>query len=304
MFHVKRYEKDTKRKVRKMTELRYFKKQKNVEEDLGARVIQVKTDDIRPNRAQPRAEFEQNSIIRLADSIRRYGILQPLTVRLSDPEDIYRYELIAGERRLRAAKMLGYLTVPCVVMEVTEQISAELAIIENLLREDLNMFEQAYGFKKLIENYCLTQDEVARRMSLSQSAVANKLRLLRLSYEEQKMILEYSLTERHARATLKIENTEQRKEVIRHIHEEKMNVQETERYIEELLAREERKKKERFAKRKDADYVDLFKGEKEVADLVRSLQRRVDHWNKGGKNVSLNVVNGSRAVEICIRMNK
>lgn len=286
-----------------MTELKVFRKQKNPEEELGTRVIQIKTDDIRPNRAQPRAEFEQNSIIRLADSIRRYGILQPLTVRVSDPDDIYRYELIAGERRLRAAKMLGYLTVPCVVMEVTEQISAELAIIENLLREDLNMFEQAYGFKKLIDNYHMTQDEVARKMSLSQSAVANKLRLLRLSYEEQKLILEYGLTERHARAMLKLEDGGKRKEVIGVIAEEKMNVQATERYVEELLAREERQKKA-TAKTRSADADEIFKGEKEIMDMVRSLQRRVEYWNKGGKSASINVVNGSRTVEICIRMNK
>ena len=140
-----------------MTELKYFKKSRSYEEleQEGARIVQIKTDDIRPNRAQPRAEFDQNSIIRLADSIRRYGILQSLTVRRSDPDDIYRYELIAGERRLRAAKMLGYLTVPCIIMDVDEQTSAELAIIENLLREDLNMFEQAYGFKKLIERSLL-----------------------------------------------------------------------------------------------------------------------------------------------------
>ncbi len=287
-----------------MTDLKYFRRQKSVDEELGVRVIQIKTDDIRPNRAQPRAEFEQNSIIRLADSIRRYGILQPLTVRASDPDDVYKYELIAGERRLRAAKMLGYLTVPCVVMEVTEQMSAELAIIENLLREDLNMFEQAYGFKKLIDNYHLTQEEVARKMSLSQSAVANKLRLLRLSYEEQKMILEYGLTERHARALLKLEGVDQRKAVITYAAEEKLNVQATERYVEEILAREERKRKEARQKAKEPVSVDLFRGEKEIMDMVRSLQRRVDHWNKGGKNASINVVNGTRAVEICIRMNK
>lgn len=285
-----------------MTELKYFRKTKNPEEELGTRVIQVKTDDIRPNRAQPRAEFEQNSIIRLADSIRRYGILQPLTVRASDPDDIYQYELIAGERRLRAAKMLGYLTVPCVVMEVTEQVSAELAIIENLLREDLNMFEQAYGFKKLIENYHLTQDEVARKMSLSQSAVANKLRLLRLSYEEQKLILEHGLTERHARAMLKLENSEKRMDVIAYVADQKLNVQATEHYIEELLAKEE--KKQKASARSEDVAEDLFKNEKEMMDMVQSLRRRVEHWNQNGKNASINVVNGARTIEICIRMNK
>ena len=285
-----------------MTDLKYFKKTKTNEEELGTQVVQLKTDDIRPNRAQPRAEFEQNSIIRLADSIRRYGILQPLTVRLSDPEDIYRYELIAGERRLRAAKMLGYLTVPCIIKEVDEQISAELAIIENLLREDLNMFEQAYGFKKLIENHHLTQEEVARRMSLSQSAVANKLRLLRLTYEEQRMILETGLTERHARATLRIENPQKRKNTIEYAAENKLNVQETERYIENLLQEEEMAQRKKTRKR--AQTVDVFQSEKEMMELVEGLRRRVEHWNRGGKEATMNVTNGLRTIEITIRLNK
>ena len=302
MFHVKRAEK--KGWERKMTELKYFKRTKCPEEELGTRVIQVKTDDIRPNRAQPRAEFEQNSIIRLADSIRRYGILQPLTVRPSDPDDIYRYELIAGERRLRAAKMLGYLTVPCVVMEVTEQISAELAIIENLLREDLNMFEQAYGFKKLIENYHLTQDEVARRMSLSQSAVANKIRLLRLSYEEQKLILEHNLTERHARAMLKLEENGKRAEAICYVAENKLNVQATEQYVEEILARAEQKKKDGILRTAERSQEDLFRNEKDMMDLVQSLRRRVEHWNQSGRQASINVKNEAQMIEIHIRMAK
>ena len=172
-----------------MTELKYFKRNRMVEEyPISSHVLQIKVDDIRPNRAQPRADFDNNSIIRLADSIRRYGIIQPLTVRKSDSEDIYAYELIAGERRLRAARMLGYFTVPCIVVEADEKMSAEMAIIENLLRKDLNMFEQAYGFKKLIENHGLTQDEVARRMSMSQSAVANKIRLLKLSEDRKSVV--------------------------------------------------------------------------------------------------------------------
>lgn len=288
-----------------MTEIKYFKKPKSVGEESGGRVLQIKTDDIRPNRAQPRAEFEQNSIIRLADSIRRYGILQPLTVRVSDPEDIYGYELIAGERRLRAAKMLGYLTVPCIVMEVGEQISAELAMIENLLREDLNMFEQAYGFRKLIENHRLTQEEVARKMSMSQSAVANKLRLLRLSYEEQRMILETGLTERHARAALRIDDSKKRLELIRYVSEQKLNVQETERYIEALLEAEAAEKRAKTAKEAEAPTEqDAFRGEKDMMDMVQTLRRRVDTWNKSGKNAFMSVTNGLRTVEVTIRFNK
>ena len=156
----------SKKKGRKMTDLKYFKRNKTNEETVSSAVLQIKIDQIRPNRAQPRAEFDNNSIIRLADSIRRYGILQPLTVRKAASDELYAYELIAGERRLRAARLLGYFTVPCIVIEADEKMSAEMAIIENLLREDLNMFEQAYGFRQLIDNYGLTQDEVARKMSL------------------------------------------------------------------------------------------------------------------------------------------
>jgi len=284
-----------------MTEIKYFKKAKT-EEESGKRVLQIKTDDIRPNRAQPRAEFEQNSIIRLADSIRRYGILQPLTVRLSDPEDIYGYELIAGERRLRAAKMLGYLTVPCIVMEVGEQISAELAMIENLLREDLNMFEQAYGFRKLIENHHLTQEEVARKMSLSQSAVANKLRLLKLSYEEQKFILETGLTERHARAMLRVEDPEKRIEILHYVAEQKLNVQETEAYLEELLASEAAQRREHREKNEGTE--DIFVSERAMMDMVQGLRRRVETWNKSGKSAVMSVTNGIKTVEVTIRFDK
>ena len=126
-----------------MTELKYFKKNRSSDSYISSAVLQIKIDEIRPNRSQPRAEFDNNSIIRLADSIRRYGILQPLTVRKIDDEENYKYELIAGERRFRAARLLSYMTVPCIIIEADERMSAEMAIIENLLREDLNMFESA-----------------------------------------------------------------------------------------------------------------------------------------------------------------
>ena len=288
-----------------MTDLKYLKRTKIGDEVSETQVVQIKTDDIRPNRAQPRADFEQNAIIRLADSIRRYGILQPLSVRYSDPDDVYGYELIAGERRLRAAKMLGYLTVPCIIMDVTEQTSAELAIIENLLREDLNMFEQAYGFKKLIENHHLTQEEVARRMSLSQSAVANKLRLLRLSYEEQRLILETSLTERHARATLRIDNAKRRLDAIRRISEEKMNVQDAEKYIESLLDGKtlDSLGSQRVSSESKA-LAEEFREEKEITEMVQLIRRKVDRWNKNGKKASIGVENRSKEVEILIRFSK
>lgn len=264
---------------------------------MSSHVLQIKVDDIRPNRAQPRADFDNNSIIRLADSIRRYGIIQPLTVRRSDLDDIYAYELVAGERRLRAARMLGYFTVPCIVIEADERMSAEMAIIENLLRKDLNMFEQAYGFKKLIENYGLTQDEVARRMSLSQSAVANKIRLLKLTDLEQRLVLENELSERHARALLKIESVELRTEAIRYISSMSMNVINSEKYIETLLKRAENKQK-------SAKLVEVDAQEKSTRLFVDGVKRRVNNLNKQGGNATVDVVDLTDIVEVRIKIAK
>ncbi len=215
-------------------------------------VYDIPTEAILPNRAQPRRVFEEDAIIKLADSIRQYGILQPLTVRRieDDGEDggsngkknkcslekSGRYELIAGERRLRAAKLLRMPTVPCLILEADSRRSAEIAIIENLQREDLNMFEEASAIAALMGIYRMTQEQIAACLSLSQSCVANKLRILRLSEEERRIILVYGLTERHARALLKLGDGERRLRALETIAERKMNVSAAEKYIEELLS--------------------------------------------------------------------
>lgn len=196
------------------------------------KILQLDIKQIMPNPAQPRRTFDNEALIRLADSIRQYGILQPLTVRrISERE----YELIAGERRLRAAKLLGMLTIPCIIIEVSERASAELAIIENVQRENLNMFEQASAIAALIDIYGLTQNQVAKRLSLSQSYVANKLRILRLTASERDIILTENLTERHARALLRIDDIEKRTEAAKHIAKRRMNVAHAEEFIEKLL---------------------------------------------------------------------
>lgn len=283
-----------------MTDIKYLKRQKSSERNAVSAVLQVKIDEIRPNRAQPRAEFDNNSIIRLADSIRRYGILQPLSVRRADNNEIYQYELIAGERRLRAARLLGYNTVPCILVEADEKLSAELAIIENLLREDLNMFEQAYGFRQLIENYGLTQDEVARKMSLSQSAVANKLRLLRLSYEEQRLIVETGLTERHARALLKVDSCELRIEIIKFISANKLNVQKTEEFIENILK-----------STNDGGVLDGMSqknrpsaAEKSLNDMIANFKKKVESIKRLGKDASISVIECENEVDVHIKIAK
>ena len=203
----------------------------------GASVVNIDIDAIKPNRSQPRSDFESNAAIRLADSIRRYGILQPLSVRLLYKEqgDEPKFELIAGERRFRAAKMLGMKSVPCILITADDKKSAELALIENLLREDLNIFETARAIRKLIESFKLTQDEVAKRLSMSQSAVANKIRLLKYTEEEEKLILENHLTERHARALLKLNDSEERIKAMKVVIKARMNVSATEAYVDKLL---------------------------------------------------------------------
>ena len=193
-------------------------------------VHMLKTDKIRPNPSQPRRMFTPEAIASLADSIRRYGIIQPLSVRESNGA----YELIAGERRLRAAVSIGMERVPCVILEADSEVSAAMAIIENIQRENLNMFEQAEAFSALIRLYELTQDEIAARLSVSQSYVANKLRLLRYLPTERQDILTAHLTERHARALLRLSGDD-RTQALRHVLAAHMNVAETEAYIESVL---------------------------------------------------------------------
>ncbi len=201
-------------------------------------VYEIGVNLIRPNADQPRRDFDIDAIVKLADSVRRYGILQPLTVRKISAANGYAYELVAGERRLRAAKLLGLATVPCLISSANDAVSAELALVENMLRENLGMFEQAEAFERLAKKYGLKQEEIASRMSLSQSAVANKMRLLRFSEEERALICEAQLTERHARAFLRIKSATARRLCIHHVIERGLNVAETDRYVTELLSRE------------------------------------------------------------------
>lgn len=230
--------------MKKATRIAKSKPLSVIEDTASGRVVQIDLRLIRANSSQPRQDFDMESIIKLADSIRRYGILQPLTARKIPLSGGYCYELIAGERRLRAAKMLGLKTVPCLLSEVNEALSAELALVENILRENLGMFEQAAAFAQLSERYGLTQDEIAAKMGMSQPAVANKMRLLRLTPEERSLITENHLTERHARAFLRIGLKATRLLAIHHTIEKNLNVAETEKYVAELLSQNSTTKQE------------------------------------------------------------
>lgn len=215
-----------------------WKKNKELPEEQLKIIEELPVEQICPNPMQPRKQFSQRALIELAQSIQQYGVIQPLSVRLNDKYDgAPKYELIAGERRLRAAMLLGMATVPCVVITADSATSAEIAIIENLQRQDLNIFEQAAAIHKLIGIYGLTQEQIAARLSVSQSYIANKLRLLRLDNEERDKILNGMLTERHARALLRLEDRTMRVKALEHIVSRSYNVAKAEEYIEGLLER-------------------------------------------------------------------
>lgn len=194
------------------------------------RVIFVPVRSIRPNPAQPREIFQQEELEELADSISRYGVLQPLSVRRQGNN----YELIAGERRLRAAKLAGLAEVPCLLMNMDDSQSALAALVENLQRRDLDYIEEARGLSKLMELGGLSQEQAAIRVGKSQSAVANKLRLLRHSPQVLQALREGKLTERHARALLHLSSEEEKILAIDHIVKENLTVAQTEAYVAQL----------------------------------------------------------------------
>ena len=211
-----------------------FQKTQNVSQSNAVnKVIEIPICSIVPNPAQPRVISDDYELSRLAVSIQQNGILQPLTVRRL--ENGISYELIAGERRLRACKLLNMSYVPCIIIEASTKDSAVLAVLENLQRADLNYMEEAYAIKNLIDYYGLTQEETAARLGIAQSTIANKLRLLKLTDEEKAMVLRFKLNERQARALLRLESG-RRKGAIEHISANQLNTVQADRYIDELLA--------------------------------------------------------------------
>lgn len=198
------------------------------------KVVEVLIEDIIPNPNQPRREFNEDELHCLAESIRHDGIIQPITVRKVGEK----FEVVSGERRLRAAKISKFESVPCIVVDITERSSALIALIENIQRSDLSFFDEANAIHNLIDLYGMTQEDAAIRLGLAQSTVANKLRLLKLSDEERKIIAEGKLTERHARAFLKLTDEDQRLITINKVIKYGLNVEKTECLIEQLLQTE------------------------------------------------------------------
>lgn len=199
----------------------------------SGRILYLPTEQLRPNPSQPRKIFDSDGLQELAASIQNYGILQPLTVRRRNGE----YELVAGERRLRAAKLVGLTEVPCILLTVDEQQSSMVALVENLQRRDLDYIEEAEGLARLMRQYGLNQEQAAAKVGKSQSAVANKLRLLRHSPAVLAALRENGLSERHARALLRLPTEQERMAALAVIVKQQMNVAKTEEYIEALLTK-------------------------------------------------------------------
>ena len=205
----------------------------------GGKVLFLPVEDISPNPDQPRRVFSQPELEELAASIRALGVLQPLTVRRREGQ----WELVAGERRLRAAKLAGLSQVPCLSVQVDSQSSSLLALVENVQRRDLDFWEEALALRQILDTYHLSQEELARRVGRSQSAVANKLRLLKLPDEALALLRAHGATERHARALLRLDSPERQLEAAEQVAARGLTVAQTEALVEQLLGDSPRRRK-------------------------------------------------------------
>lgn len=239
----------------------------------------VKITKIEPNREQPRKNFDEDALQELADSIKQFGLLQPILVQ---DRKTY-YEIIAGERRWRAAKLAGLKEVPVIIRDYTEQEIVEISLIENIQREDLNPIEEALAYKRLLTEFNLKQDEVAERVSKSRTAVTNSMRLLKLCDEVQQMIIDDMITTGHARALIMIEDPEQQYAIAQQVFDEKLSVRDVEKLVKNLNKPEKVKKETIEDKSLDVIYQDIEE------KLKKSLGTKVAIASKG---------NGSGKLEI------
>lgn len=230
--------------------------------------VRLKIGELEPNREQPRKNFDEDGLIELADSIRQFGILQPILVKKKQDY----YEIIAGERRWRAAKLAGLKEVPVIIKEFSDQEAVEISLIENIQRESLNPIEEAIAFKRLMDGFHLHQDEIAERVSKSRTVVTNSMRLLKLDDRVQQMVIDEMITTGHARALLAIEDKEQQYFFATKVFDEKLSVRETERLVKEVLNPKVRKKKETDSAQ-DAIYQSLEEKIKGIVGTKVSIRR-------------------------------
>lgn len=238
-------------------------------------VTKVKLSLVEPNREQPRKNFDEDGLAELADSIKQYGIIQPLIVQ--DKKDYF--EIIAGERRWRAAKLAGLKEIPVIIRDLSDQEIMEISLIENIQREDLNPIEEALAFKRLLEEFNLKQEEVAKRVSKSRTAVTNSMRLLKLTEDVQQMVIDGKLTTGHARCLISIEDSELQKSIALQIIEKNLSVRDTEQLMKKMLKQKETKEKEEKDAALTAIYENIAEQMKQI--LGTKVEIRQKNKNKG-----------------------
>ena len=250
-----------------------------VKDEKSIEGILMDINKVEPNREQPRKNFDEDALLELSESIKQFGVLQPLLVQ--DKKGYY--EIIAGERRWRAAKMAGLKEVPVIIKDLTEQEIVEISLIENIQRENLNPIEEAIAYKRLLTEFNLKQDEVAERVSKSRTAVTNSMRLLKLNEKVQQMVIDDMITTGHARALLGIENQEKQFQVAQKIFDEKLSVRETEKLVKKIQQEKEEskpKKEEKIDPKMEAILSDLEETMKGILGTKVAINRKDEKKGK------------------------
>lgn len=258
-------------------------------------IVYVNINSIRPNPYQPRKQFNKASLDELCESIKQYGVIQPINVRKISGNT---YELVAGERRLRAATMAGLGEIPAIVVNVDDNDSAVMALIENLQREDLTYMEEAEGYNNLISDHGFTQEELAQKIGKSQSTIANKIRLLKLSPMVKKILVDNNLTERHARALLKLHDEQLQLRVLRHVCEKGMNVKRTEELVERAIEKYTREAAYQGSDKK------LTRAIKDIRIFVNTIRQAIDLMKKSGVNAKAAQLDRGEYIEFIVRIPK
>lgn len=271
----------------------FFQRIKRTQEKEEKRVLEI--EKIRPNPYQPRKNLNLTALEDLCRSIKQYGVLQPICVRKIN-EDVF--ELISGQRRLKASEMAGLKEIPAKVINVGEDDSAVMALIENLQREELNYLEEAEGYFNLLNEHGITQEQLARKMGKSQSTIANKIRLLKLPNEVKKFLCDNNLTERHARALLKLHDEKVQLKVLRFVTEKNLNVKKTEYLIEKIIDKYVKNVEPSGAQKK------LTKAIKDVRIFVNTVKEAIELMKKSGVDARAAQIDKGDFFEFVVRIPK
>ena len=260
------------------------------------KITYIPLEKIRPNPYQPRRNFENGALEELCGSIKEYGVIQPINVRKT-PGSGNQYELVAGERRLRASIMAGLKEIPAIIIDVNEDDLAILALIENLQREDLSYMEEAEGYQNLIRDHGLTQEQLAQKIGKSQSTIANKIRLLKLPPMVKKMLADHHLTERHARALLKLHDEQMQLKILQKVCEKELNVKKTEDLVQKVLDKYVDPSMYENGKR-------LTRSIKDIRIFVNTIRQAIDVMKKSGVNAKAAQIDRGEFVEFIVRIPK